>query len=199
MQRIAFTLKGDSALLMHNGESMSSLPGAKPADWPPRQKWIPTPEVEAEHSTYRFPDGALGIPSMNLYKCVVTAAMDFGAQDASGRQIARKNASSFVASALAPDAPMFELLDDDGVPIPTYAIDARRAVVQGQAVIRARARIDLPWTLECVYFWEPLLPPEHFRQIVDHAGKVVGICDFNPRHKGPFGKFRCSAMVVIDE
>ena len=69
----------------------------------------------------------------------------------------------------------------------------RRAVVQGQGVLRARARVP-EWQTEVEFEYDPdFVTPEIIAEAFSIAGRVVGIGDYRPRcprgKGGPFGRF----------
>ena len=72
-----------------------------------------------------------------------------------------------------------------------YSIDARPVVVPATKgrIIRYRPRFDA-WKLAFELFYDPqLLSKAELRQIVDDSGSRVGLLDFRPEKKGPFGRF----------
>ena len=72
-----------------------------------------------------------------------------------------------------------------------YIIDSRPVVVPatGGRVIRYRPKFP-EWELMFeIEFDDDLLKEDELRQIVDDTGKRVGVLDFRPEKKGPFGRF----------
>jgi hypothetical protein len=72
-----------------------------------------------------------------------------------------------------------------------YEIDSRRVVVPATkgGVIRHRPRIN-DWEVSFTLDYDPdLLTETQLRRIVDDAGSRVGLLDFRPEKKGPFGRF----------
>ena len=79
----------------------------------------------------------------------------------------------------------------------------KRAVVQGQGIVRARPLIRNlppaeggPWacTVEFEYDTDTITPAE-IAMIVNQAGKFPGVGDYRPGKKGPFGRYQ---LVSVD-
>ncbi len=72
-----------------------------------------------------------------------------------------------------------------------YELDSRAVVISATKgrIIRHRPRLD-KWGVEFeIEFDDSLLTEKNVRKIVDDAGKRVGVLDFRPEKKGPFGRF----------
>ena len=82
--------------------------------------------------------------------------------------------------------PEYLLLD-----VKDYAIDSRRVVVAATkgAIVRHRPRLDKWGVTFTLHYDDVLLSAANVRAIVDAAGSRVGVLDFRPAWKGPFGKF----------
>jgi hypothetical protein len=80
-----------------------------------------------------------------------------------------------------------------------YEIDLRTVVVQRQRIVRARAKVTIPWSASFVMSYDEVWLPEEFMQntmpdILKRAGTAHGILDFRPACKGPFGKFALASF-----
>jgi len=168
MKRIEVTIKGKSPLLMHSFP-MTEIKGIAKM----------TPEEQAEHSTYRHPDsGKLYIPGMNFRQCLVN-----GAAYSKGK--GRANLSKTVAACVdvTPEYLMLGTKD--------FSVDTRPVVIKatGGRILRHRPRLD-EWQVKAmIEYDDELLSEKQMRQIVDDAGQRVGLLDFRPEKKGPFGRF----------
>lgn len=72
-----------------------------------------------------------------------------------------------------------------------YVIDARAVVVPATKgrIVRYRPRLD-SWKVYFDLEYDPeLLSEDQLRQVVDDTGRRVGLLDFRPANKGPFGRF----------
>lgn len=142
-----------------------------------------TPEEQAEFAAYRIPGenrskGNLMIPAENIQRCFVNAA-SFSKGKGRGSLVKESAASIFVEPNYC----------DLGVK--DYAIDARRVVIKATkgAVVRYRPKLE-NWSVKFqITYDERLLSEPQLRKIVDDAGERVGLLDFRPQCKGPFGRF----------
>ena len=85
---------------------------------------------------------------------------------------------------------MLVLIDWDGEPLREYEIDSRRAVVQGQGIIRSRPRFE-QWACEFEIIYDTALVTnaQALLPIVADAGARIGVGDFRPEKNGWFGRF----------
>jgi hypothetical protein len=169
-QRVAVKIKGLSALLMHRYP-------LEPIENPPIEKR--TKEDQAELAAYRDPETTrLYVPGVAVQRCLVNAA---SYSKGKGRATLVKPAAACL------------LVTPEYVDLGTehYEIDARAVVVPATKgrVVRFRPRLN-EW--QCAFeldFDESLLSEKQVRQIVDDAGSRVGLLDYRPEKKGPFGRF----------
>jgi hypothetical protein len=78
---------------------------------------------------------------------------------------------------------------DDGSELKDFEIDIRRAVVQRAAVPRVRARVPR-WSGDVSFEYDPdFIRPDMIEELLNLAGKLVGVGDFRPAKKGEFGRF----------
>ena len=72
-----------------------------------------------------------------------------------------------------------------------YNIDSRPVNIPATRgrIIRHRPRLDKWSVLFTIQYDDELLTEEQLRQVVDNAGSRVGLLDFRPEKKGPFGRF----------
>lgn len=183
MQLITITVDGITPVLLHNPAGMST--GGE-TSVSAKGKSIPTPEVEAEHGTYRLPDGSLCIPSFAFRGALLSAAK--------GRKVGKSFATTLVKGSVFVTSEMTQLLDPDGNPIKDYEIDMRRAMVGNAGITRCRPKID-PWSADVTFEYDDdFIHEDHIYELMDIAGRTVGVGDFRPEKSGPFGRF-----VVRDE
>jgi hypothetical protein len=140
------------------------------------------PREAAERSAYRTDKGDLYLPAANLLSAIVQA----GQFTKVGRKQLTTAKSSIVPAAvgLSPPELMFGTR--------TFEVDSRPVVMAaagGARVMRHRARLD-EWKLRFdLLLDETMIAPEAARQLVDDAGRKIGIGDFRPARRGPFGRF----------
>lgn len=170
MKKIFCKIKGISGLLMHTFPMV-------PIENPPIEKR--TPEEQAELSAYRDSENEdLYIPGIAIQRSFIAAA---AFSKGKGRASLQKQAA----------ACMFVFPDRVSLKTKKYVIDSRPVVVPATRgrVIRHRPRLD-NWEVAFeIEYDESLLTERQVRQIVDDSGRRVGILDFRPERKGPFGRY----------
>lgn len=139
-----------------------------------------TPEDQAECAAYRTNDNKseLFVPGVNLQSAFIGGA---AFSKGKGRASLQK-----VVAACLQVTPEILLLGTT-----KYTIDSRRVVnppTKG-ALVRHRPRLD-SWELEFeIEYDDILLSESQVRTVVDDTGSRVGLLDFRPACKGPFGRF----------
>ena len=82
-----------------------------------------------------------------------------------------------------------------------YEVDRRAVVVPATKgrIVRCRPRLD-DWGIKFVLEWDnTLLSTVQMREILDCAGSRVGLLDFRPEKKGPYGRFRVDGFDEIKD
>lgn len=161
-------MKGNSPLLMHRYPEVEIEALAK------------KPKAEqAELAAYRDPDnGELYIPSVCIQRSLVSAA---AYSKGKGRASLQKIAAACIM--IGPERLSLGVKE--------YTIDSRPVVIRATRgrVLRHRPRLD-QWSCQFELEYEDtLLEEKQVRRIVDDAGQRVGLLDFRPECKGPFGRF----------
>lgn len=168
MERVEVSIQGSSALLM-NAYPMVEADGI---DKRP-------PMDQAEHHLYRRPDNrAIHVPGVNLHRGIIA-----GAAYSKGK--GRGSLQKIAAAAIFVNEPYLDLMPQD------WALDSRPVVIPATRgrIVRHRARFD-KWQLSATLeFDETLLNEKQLRRIVDDTGSRVGLLDFRPEKRGPFGRF----------
>lgn len=165
---VAVTIKGISPLLMH------SFPMV-PIEAIEKR----TPEEQAEIAAYRDPETKdLYIPGIALQRAMINGATY---SKGKGRGSLQKNVAACLL--IQPERM--------GLGVGSFAVDARPVVVPATKgrVIRYRPRLD-QWEVEFeIEYDENLLTEQQVRRVLDDTGSRVGLLDFRPEKKGPFGRF----------
>lgn len=166
-KKATIELTGTSPLLMHKFP-MEPISGMAKL----------TPEEQAEHAAYRDPETReLYVPGVAVQRALVNAAVY---SKGKGRASLQKP----VASCL------MVLPECLGLGTEEYTIDSRPVVIPATKgrIVRHRPRLD-SWKIRFDLEWDgELLSEIQVRQIVDDMGKRVGLLDFRPERKGPFGR-----------
>jgi len=140
-------------------------------------------EEQAEIAAYR--DGEtqeLYIPGVAIQRALIAAATY---SKGKGRATLQKPVAACV----------FVDPDQCSLGTTTYKIDARAVVVPATKgrIVRVRPRIDAWETMFSLDYDPDLLTEQQLRTVVDDAGARVGLLDFRPERKGPFGRFMVTA------
>ncbi|MBU0607874.1 MAG: hypothetical protein KKI08_08290 [Armatimonadetes bacterium] len=141
-----------------------------------------TPREQAEKTAYRDPTtGELFLPGPNIFAAII----DAGKFHKLGKNKVTTQKSSLVPAGLLVLDMMLPLGARD------FEVDSRRIVnpATGGARLRHRARLDkwaASFTLDVD---ETMFSADFVRVLVDDAGKKVGVCDYRPAKRGPFGRF----------
>ena len=136
-------------------------------------------EEQAELSAYREPGGKmLYLPGINLQRALIAGATY---SKGKGRGSLQKAAAACLN------------ITPERIPLgaEVYEIDYRPVVIPATKgrVMRHRPRLE-KWAATFEIEWdETLLKPEEVRRIIDDTGTRVGVLDFRPEKKGPFGRF----------
>lgn len=168
MKKTAIEMKGLSPLLMH------SFPM-----FPIEALEKKNPEEQAELAAYRDKEngGFLYVPAIAIQRALVAAATY---SKGKGRGSLQKAAAACL------------IVSPERVPlgVKKYTIDARPVVIPATKgrVIRYRPRLDKWEIVFEVEYDENLLTENQLRRIVDDMGSRVGLLDFRPERKGPFGR-----------
>ena len=166
--KITCTIKGISPILMHRFP-LDPVEGIAKM----------SPEQQAEIASYR--DEAtkqLYIPAMNLQRALVSAAR-FSKGKGRGSLQTEVCACVFVS----PESLMLG--------VTKFVVDRRSVVVPATKgrIVAYRPRLDQWQVTFDLEYDHTLLSEKQIRKIVDDAGSRIGVLDFRPEKKGPFGRF----------
>lgn len=142
-----------------------------------------SPRDQAAQSLYLNEDGVVGIPQPNLFRCILDAGKFFK----TGRTKVTTQKSSLIPACVG-IRELFLLIESEG----GWKVDTRpvRIPATGGRILRHRPCFD-DWRLRfTVDLDDSLIGPKLLREIVDAAGSRIGLGDFRPDTKGPFGKFK---------
>jgi hypothetical protein len=176
---VKYRFVGVSSLLTHNPQAMK--PGGKGLG----MKTIPTPTAEAEAGLYVDDKGNYYIRPDAFRSAVIGKG-----GSASGRKIGKRTAIQVVsAGVFVVEENAVLVHPDTGKPLKEYVVDSRRAVVQGNGVVRSRPKFP-KWATTVVFeVDEDFVTVEQFTELLTIAGKMCGVGDYRVQCKGPFGRF----------
>jgi len=150
-----------------------------------------TPNEQAEARLYIGHDGQPMIPQPNLFRCVIDAGTFFKA----GKSKVTTQKSSLIPACV----------EIDGIEIPLrhkqpWRVDTRavRIPATGGRILCHRPCFE-DWALDFTMRVDPeIMSAKLARDILDAAGKRIGLGDFRPACKGPFGKFVVSRWDEVE-
>jgi len=167
LKQVKVTIKGDSPLLMH-AFPMVPIEAIEKR----------SPEEQAELSAYRDPETReLYIPGVAIQRALVGAA---AYSKGKGRASLQKVAAACLI--VSPERVSLGVRD--------FVIDSRPVVVPATKgrVMRHRPKLDTWQVAFQIDYDDNLLMEKQVRTIVDDMGSRVGLLDFRPEKKGPFGR-----------
>lgn len=182
MQHVKITINGVTPLLLHRFTDAAQQKATAGSGTSIAVGDHGTPREQAEECLYLDEHGTIIMPGPNLFRCLIEAGKFFKI----GKKQITTQKSSLIPAVLE--------LNELAIPInydEDWTVDTRpvRIPATGGRILRHRPCFNnwgLTFTLgiETEEMNEKLV-----RQIVDAAGRKIGLGDFRPDCKGPFGKF----------
>lgn len=181
MLTIAVTIEGKTPLLLHrftdqaqmdatNGtrSSVTGDPGS--------------PKAQAEAALYTDDEGRVVIPQPNLFRAIIDAGKFFKA----GKSKVTTQKSSLIPACVEIEELVIPIEHTEPWTVHTRPV---RIPSTGGRILRHRPSFN-DWRLSFTLNIDTeIIAPKLMREIVDAAGKRIGLGDFRPDCKGPFGKF----------
>lgn len=151
-----------------------------------------TPREIATGKLYIGHDGKPMIPSPNVFRCIVDAGTFFKA----GKSKITTQKTSMIPSCVAVEALEVPIEHKEPWTIDTRAV---RIPSTGGRISSHRPCFH-DWTLKFqLQLDETVIGVKLLREIIDTAGKRIGLGDFRPACKGPFGKFVVTSWKEVSE
>lgn len=176
MAKATVTIEGTSALLM---KKFPEVPIEGFEKKPPQE--------QAELSSYRIPGSKeLCIPGVAIQRALINGA---AYSKGKGRASLQKTAAACI----------MVLPEFVGVGTDKFKVDSRPCVVPATKgrIMRHRPRID-QWKGSFGIEWdETLMSEEQVKRIIEDMGTRVGLLEFRPACKGPYG--RCKMIKFVRE
>lgn len=142
-----------------------------------------TPKEQAEQVLYTSETtGKPIVPQPNIYRCILDAGKFFKA----GRSKVTTQKSSLIPACMTIDQLEIPIKHEE-----PWTVDTRpvRIPSTGGRILRHRPCFH-DWKLEfSVQLDVEVIDAKMFRNIVDAAGQKIGLGDFRPDCKGPYGRF----------
>lgn len=141
-----------------------------------------SPKEQAAKKLYYGLDGDPMIPQPNLFRALIDAGKFFK----SGKSKITTIKSSLIPACVEVHGTEIPILSEEGWQVDTRAV---RIPSTGGRILAHRPRFD-DWSLSFdATIDTEIISESLFRDIVDAAGARIGLGDFRPDCKGPFGKF----------
>jgi hypothetical protein len=179
--RISVAIEGTTPLLCNrftDEAAMAATGGTRISG--PRDKG--TPLEQAESKLYVGHDGKPMIPQPNVFRSIIDGGVFFKA----GKSKVTTQKSSVIPACVEVVGVEIPIIHDEPWTVDTRAV--RIPSTGGRILCHRPSFNDWRLEFECVLDTD-MIPLKLFREIVDAAGKRIGLGDFRPSCKGPFGKF----------
>lgn len=192
MTFVTYRITGVTPLLQHNPQGMQRQQETDARG----NKFILTGPEEAEVNAYRAEDGSIYHPSSAFRSALLAAAKGHVLQVPGQRRA--PGAAGVLSGILLTVEEKTPLLDPNtGERITTFRVDTQRVVIQRSAVLRSRPRYE-PWgALLAFEIEDGIIPFDVVDDFMSRAGRMIGVGDFRPERKGPFGKFTAARESTI--
>lgn len=181
-------LTGVSPLLLNAMDEATLLGLWDKSDKPAKTAAKPTPREYADSKVYRLPDGRACVPAKNLYAAFI-AAGQFVRLDGK-RQVSTKTGTNLPGMMLLVSTELPILLPGTEAAAP-HEVDIQQGKNPngGEAVCIIRPRFD-EWELHAeVEVDQKVMPLQMARDLVEMAGRRMGLGDYRPQKRGTFGRF----------
>ena len=190
MSRIIVTIKGISPLLMNRFTEENEISVSKGSSRTAKPK-KGTPREQAEPKAYKLEDGTLYIPGTNIFAAIIQGGTFFKLG---------KSKVTTQKSSLIPAGVIMETVNCS-FGTKEFEVDSRRVVIPstGGAIMAHRPRLDEWETSFTLLTDDDMFDPDFIREIVDAAGSKVGIGDYRPQRKGPFGRFVVTKWTIEED
>jgi hypothetical protein len=181
MKTIKVRIEGMTPYLMHRFSDNSE------ADKATRRIKVtqPSPREEAERVAYKNEDGTFYFNAYAIVGTLGNAGVNHKMRGS------RKSLKFIVPSAVRVATDKITVLNGNG-PAKNFEVDSRPVTIPATKgrIMRHRPRFD-KWSAEFdLIVNEKLLDPEQVHILLNEAGESIGIGDFRPEKRGPFGTFR---------
>ena len=178
---VEFTIEGTSPILFHrwDNEAVKEKADAKKGSTAKK-----TDNVESY--VYRNAKGEICLPGVYVH-----GAMKQAAKFRQDPRSPRKSAFDLYGAAISPLTELASLGSAKW-----DHIDARRVVVQRNAITRQRPAFNAGWraTFQFVVNLPEYVSPHDFHEVLTMAGKTIGVADFRPT----YGRFQVVKFEVLN-
>lgn len=193
MLTIHVKVAGVTPLLQHRFSDQDAVNGNKASR--PQMVQHLTPREEADAVVYRSPDGSFYIPGTWFFGTMCNAGANHKLRGT------RKSARFVVPAAVRVTEIDIPLLNGDGHSLAQdFEVDSRPVTIPATKgrIMRHRPRFDHWSAAFHIVLNDALLPEDLTQQLLTEAGQQIGIGDFRPEKRGPFGTFRVTEWTRLE-
>lgn len=189
MKTICVSIAGTTPLLLNrftDEAQMSASSGTRVATFGDKG----TPKEQATKKIYIGVDGKIVIPQPNIMRAIIDGGVFFKC----GRSKVTTQKTSLIPACIGISEIEIPLKSRESWTVDTRAV---RIPSTGGRILCHRPifndwRLDFEMTLD-----EEIMTAKLLREIIDASGKRIGLGDFRPACKGPFGKFVVEKWVEL--
>lgn len=190
MQTVSFRITGISPLLMNRftDEAAKSVTERVSSTMVAKQKL--TPQEECEKALYMEEGGEVIMPAENLMSCIIEAGKHFKA----GKSKLTTLKTTMLTGCVFFNDMHFKLEYNE-----PWCVDSRSVVnpATGGRLIKHRPKF-YDWSFAgTVEIDTQDISLDLVREVFDTAGRKIGLCDYRPQRKGPFGRFRVDEWELV--
>lgn len=190
MKTVKVEIRGVTPLLIHRFNEASEQ--AKPT----RRQVVSqvNPLDEATKNAYIAPDGTYYFSAFSIPNAMGNAGANHKMRGS------RKTLRFVVPSAVRVASDTITILNGDG-PAKRFEVDGRPVTIPATKgrVMRYRPRFDCWGAVFNLHIDDMQLDLESAHQLLTEAGQSIGIGDFRPEKRGPFGTFRVTSFQEVTD
>src|SRR3990167_1172174 len=181
MKTVSIEIRGITSLLIHRfGEEAEQSQKTRRIETKRRD-----PRTEATKNAYIAKDGSFYFNAFAIPSAMGSAGANHKATGT------RKTLRFVVPSAVQVASDTITIMNGSG-PAKTFEVDSRPVTIPATKgrIMRHRPRFDQWGAKFDLLINDDLLSTEMAQQLLTEAGQSIGIGDFRPEKRGPFGRFR---------
>lgn len=182
MKTISIEIRGITPLLIHRFTEEDETASVA------RRTTItkPDPREQARKRAYIADDGTFFFNAYAIPACMTNAGAEHKMRGS------RKTLRFIVPSAVSVMSDGITILNGDGGPAKDFEVDSRPVTIPSTKgkIMMHRPRFDNWGAKFEIRLNDAMLPIEQAHQLLTEAGQTIGIGDFRPQKRGPFGTFR---------
>lgn len=178
--KIACTIRGLSPLLMNRFTEDAEVSVSSGTRVSIKAKGD-TPREEAAKRAYKDSNGMLFVPGTNILASIIAA----GTFHKVGKSKLTTMKTSLIPAGITVENLVCDLNTDQ------WEVDSRSVVIPstGGRIMCHRPRLDEWETTFNMNVEEDMFNEKTVRILVEDAGRKIGLCDYRPQRKGPFGRY----------